>query len=194
MRTESGWAAHLIGQHRLELGGKVVSRPAVEHRTDQRGFQRLGARAAHVERDATVRVSGLGALVAGERGGGVHRDAIPDVLHPVALHPVIEQPCPHEVGAAHLEPLAAVSGRREADVVQHRAEVQHLVVELDAIDGGERGRELVAALTVGRDNGRAQRSRSCRTSAASAVAGGSIRSSSMMTVPPLSSCRPPGPT
>ena len=147
--------AHLISEHRLELGGEVVPRPAVEHRADQRGFERFGARAADVERDAAVRVAGLGALVAGERGGGVHRDAVPDVRDPVALHPVIEQQCPHEVGAAHLEPLVAVGGWGEADVVQHRAEVEHLVVELDAVGGGERRRELVAALAVGRDDRRA---------------------------------------
>ena len=56
------------------------------------------------------RVAGLGALVPGERGGGVHRDAVPDVRDPVTLHPVFEQQCPHEVGAAHLEPLGAVGG------------------------------------------------------------------------------------
>ena len=39
--------------------------------------------------------------------------------------------------------------------MQHRAEVEHLVVELDAVGGGERGRELVAALAVGRDDRRA---------------------------------------
>ncbi len=62
---------------------------------------------------------------------------------------------PHDVGAAHLEPLVAVGGGGEADIVQHRAEVEHLVVELDAVGGGERRRELVAALAVGRDDRRA---------------------------------------
>ena len=113
------------------------------------GFERFGARAAYVERDAAVRVAGLEALVASERGGGVHRDAVPDVRDPVARHPVIEQQCPHEVGAAHLEPLGAISGRGQPDVVQHRAQVEHLVVQLDAVDGGERSRELIAALAVG---------------------------------------------
>ena len=36
--------------------------------------------------------------------------------------------------------------------MQHRAEVEHLVVELDAVGGGERSRELVAALAVSDDN------------------------------------------
>ena len=59
--------AHLIGEHRLEFGRKVVPRPAVEHRADQRGVERFAARAAHVERDAAVGVAGLSALVARER-------------------------------------------------------------------------------------------------------------------------------
>ena len=148
-------SAHFISEHRLELGGEVVSRPAVEYGADQRGVERVAARAAHVERDAAVGVAGLGALVAGERGGGVHRNAVPDVRDPVALHPTIEQQRPHDVGAAHLEPLVAVGGGGEADVVQHRAEVEHLVVEFDAVGRGERRSELVAALAVGRDDRRA---------------------------------------
>ena len=68
---------------------------------------------------------------------------------------MIEQQRPHEVGAPHLEPLVAVGGGGEADIVQHRAEVEHLVVELDAVGGGERCCELVAPLAVGRDDRRA---------------------------------------
>ena len=68
---------------------------------------------------------------------------------------MIEQQFAHEVGASHLEPLGAVGGWGEADVVQHRAEVEHLVVELDAVGDGERSRELVAPLAVGRDDRRA---------------------------------------
>ena len=39
--------------------------------------------------------------------------------------------------------------------MQDRAEVEHLVVELDAVRGGERSRELIAALAVGGDDRRA---------------------------------------
>ena len=85
----------------------------------------------------------------------MHRNAVPDVRDPVALHPVIEQECPNQVGAANLEPLAAVGDRGQADIVQQRAEVEHLVVELDAVSGGERSRKLVAPLAVGRDDRRA---------------------------------------
>ncbi len=82
----------------------------------------------------------------------MHRDAVPHVGGPVAPHPLIEQQLAHEVGAAHLEPLAAIGGRGEADVVKHRAEVEHLVVELDTVGGSERSRELIAALAVSDDD------------------------------------------
>ena len=68
----------------------------------------------------------------------MHRDAVPDVRDPIGLHPVLEQERPHPVGAAHLEPLAAIGRRRQADVVQDRADVEHLLVELDAVSSGER--------------------------------------------------------
>ena len=68
---------------------------------------------------------------------------------------MVEQQRPHQVGAAYLEPLAALGGGRQTDVVQHRAEVEHLVVEPHAVSGSERSCELIAALAVRGDDRRA---------------------------------------
>src|SRR4029079_13688836 len=71
--------AHLVGKDSFELTRERAARPAVEHGPHERRIEPLGARTAHVECDAAVGVTGLGALVTGERCRGVHGDAVPDV-------------------------------------------------------------------------------------------------------------------
>ena len=79
---------------------------------------------------------------------GVEGDHVPHVLGPGPLHAVVEQQRAHDVGPSHVEPLRAVVAPRQAEVVEERAEVEDLLVDLHPLCTRDQRRELVAAPAV----------------------------------------------
>jgi hypothetical protein len=61
---------------------------------------------------------------------------------------MVEQQRADNVGPAHVEPLRTVVARREAEVMEERAEVEDLLVDLHRLRTRDQGGELVAAPAV----------------------------------------------
>ena len=147
-RTVSGCARTSSTSRRVNAAGKLLPRPLVEHRPHRVVGRTVGAGAADVDADATVGDPRLRALVLGDGTGRVEGDHVPHVLGPGPLHAVVEQQRADDVGPAHVEPLRAVVAPRQAEVVEERAEVEDLLVDLHPLGTRDQRGELVAAPAV----------------------------------------------
>ena len=78
----------------------------------------------------------------------MQRDHVPHALGTRRLHAGLEQRRSHHIGATHLEALGPIEPRRQPDIVQDRADVEHFHVDLDRVGSGHQRGELEAALAV----------------------------------------------
>ena len=87
----------------------------------------------------------------GDRRGRVQRDHIPDALRTCRWHACVAHHRPHGIRTAHLESFRPRKSRRETDVVEHRADVEHLEVDIEVLGISEERGKLEAALAMGRN-------------------------------------------